>query len=476
MKEIEVNAIKEIEKWLKEKAIQQQESLVTEGTPLEANLSTNDISLDVSLVTEAYAEKTLVDTVASDIEYADIGPSYDSDTVSEVHHDTFENVFAHGIQNYEQPESIPDTYVVNENNSNIIFDIPNMDPDRGQTAQTLHTLLPKQDNVYMGKQALGFENQNDVENPFVLNKAKELAPNNVKRIARNRLSEEFEPLVKDVNLQLKCFEKGLVKEMKDDLKYVTSLEDEFDDTYKKFDKVFQKIESMKKKMFDSRISNDFLQKYLYDYDPSSVESESGENKILFRNKTSSFETKIKELEMTLAQQIKDFKDAKGDFSKKTEKFETYFEKLENAKLSLNYNWIARFKILNPKKISKENGKQFYDSVINGPLQYRTVEVLATPTLLQTTRQITYEDLTKAEKIHESCDIRATNIVLQYLPPDVYSLVNYHIVSKEIWDKVKLLIKGSELSLQERESNLYNEFDTFTSEKGETIHSYYLRFS
>ncbi|GJY73424.1 hypothetical protein Tco_0477855 [Tanacetum coccineum] len=52
---------------------------------------------------------------------------------------------------------------------------------------------------------------------------------NINRIARNRLSKEFEPLVKDVNLQLNYFEKGLVKEMKDDLKYVTSLEDEFDE-------------------------------------------------------------------------------------------------------------------------------------------------------------------------------------------------------------------------------------------------------
>ncbi|GKC63506.1 hypothetical protein Tco_1096104, partial [Tanacetum coccineum] len=35
-----------------------------------------------------------------------------------------------GIQRHEQPESIPDTYEVNENNSNIIYDIPNTDPDR----------------------------------------------------------------------------------------------------------------------------------------------------------------------------------------------------------------------------------------------------------------------------------------------------------------------------------------------------------
>ncbi|GKE24727.1 hypothetical protein Tco_1436239 [Tanacetum coccineum] len=77
-----------------------------------------------------------------------------------------------------------------------------------------------------------------------------------------------------------------------------------------------------------------LQKSLYDSDPFIVESESGEKKILFRNDTSSFKTKIKELEMTLAQQTKDFEDTKVDFSKKTNNFETYFVKLEKTKVVL----------------------------------------------------------------------------------------------------------------------------------------------
>ncbi|GJQ95604.1 hypothetical protein Tco_0006743 [Tanacetum coccineum] len=62
----------------------------------------------------------------------DIGPLYDSDIITEVPHssyDTFENVFAHGIQSHEQPESNPDTYMVNENNSNVISNIPYMDLD-----------------------------------------------------------------------------------------------------------------------------------------------------------------------------------------------------------------------------------------------------------------------------------------------------------------------------------------------------------
>ncbi|GJU58102.1 hypothetical protein Tco_1235868 [Tanacetum coccineum] len=57
--------------------------------------------------------------------------------------------------------------------------------------------------------------------------------------------------------------------------------------------------------------------------------------------------------------------------------------------------------------------------------------------------------------------------------DVYTLVNHHTVAKEILDRVKLLIEGTRLSLQERESKLYNEFDRFTSKKGETIYVYYL---
>ncbi|GJW00352.1 retrovirus-related pol polyprotein from transposon TNT 1-94 [Tanacetum coccineum] len=96
---------------------------VTTSEQLEENNSSwNDVDV----------EKILVVAVDSDIEYADIGLSYDSDTVSEVHHDTFENVFAHGIPSHEPLESIQDTYVVNENNSNIISNIPNMDPDRGK--------------------------------------------------------------------------------------------------------------------------------------------------------------------------------------------------------------------------------------------------------------------------------------------------------------------------------------------------------
>ncbi|GJV13805.1 hypothetical protein Tco_1355346 [Tanacetum coccineum] len=122
---------------------------------------------------------------------------------------------------------------------------------------------------------------------------------------------------------------------------------------------------------------------------------------------------------------------------------------------------------------KENGKLLVDLVLNGRFDYGTVTKTRTATTPATVRKRRYDELTEAEKIHEACDIKATNIVLQGLPQDIYNLVNHHEEAKHIWDRVKLLIEGSKISLQEREAKLYDEFEMFTSVPGETINSYYL---
>nr|GEX18236.1 retrovirus-related Pol polyprotein from transposon TNT 1-94 [Tanacetum cinerariifolium] len=67
-----------------------------------------------------------------------------------------------------------------------------------------------------------------------------------------------------------------------------------------------------------------------------------------------------------------------------------------------------------------------------------------------TRIKKYEELFVVEKLQDDCDLKATNIILQGLPPDVYAIVNNHKVAKEILDRVKLLMQGMELSLQGNE--------------------------
>ncbi|GKC18753.1 hypothetical protein Tco_1020903, partial [Tanacetum coccineum] len=76
-------------------------------------------------------------------------------------------------------------------------------------------------------------------------------------------------------------------------------------------------------------------------------------------------------------------------------------------------------------------------------------------LLGPKRPRTYEDLSDTKKKRYDADVRATNIVLQGLPKDIYKLINHNIDTKAIWDNVKMLLAGSELTKEDRESQLYN---------------------
>ncbi|GJU92503.1 hypothetical protein Tco_1304926, partial [Tanacetum coccineum] len=63
-----------------------------------------------------------------------------------------------------------------------------------------------------------------------------------------------------------------------------------------------------------------------------------------------------------------------------------------------------------------------------------------------------------------------------LPKDIYILINHYTDAKDIWDNVKMLLEGSELIKDDRESQLYDDFEHFRQNKGETIHDYYVRTS
>ncbi|GKC91148.1 hypothetical protein Tco_1151797, partial [Tanacetum coccineum] len=95
------------------------------------------------------------------------------------------------------------------------------------------------------------------------------------------------------------------------------------------------------------------------------------------------------------------------------------------------SWKSRTKLFIQ---GKDHGQIILNSVENGPLIW--------PTVAQencTVRLKTYEELSDKEKLQADYDLKATSIVLQGLPPDVYALVNHHKISKEIWDRVNLLI-------------------------------------
>ncbi|GJV06855.1 hypothetical protein Tco_1344511 [Tanacetum coccineum] len=87
-------------------------------------------------------------------------------------------------------------------------------------------------------------------------------------------------------------------------------------------------------------------------------------------------------------------------------------------------------------LGKDNGENIMKSITEGPFQWNT-------------------PLYAKEKERYKADIRATNILLQGIPKDIYTLINHYTDAKDIWDNVKMILEGSELTKDDRESPIYS---------------------
>ncbi|GJZ62940.1 hypothetical protein Tco_0619361 [Tanacetum coccineum] len=85
--------------------------------------------------------------------------------------------------------------------------------------------------------------------------------------------------------------------------------------------------------------------------------------------------------------------------------------------------------------NREHGRMILESVKHGPLIWPTVKENG---VIRTKK---YDELYAAKKIQVDYDMKATNIFLQGLPADIYSLVNHHRVAKDLWERVQLLMRG-----------------------------------
>ncbi|GJW12241.1 hypothetical protein Tco_1578068, partial [Tanacetum coccineum] len=112
--------------------------------------------------------------------------------------------------------------------------------------------------------------------------------------------------------------------------------------------------------------------------------------------------------------------------------------------------------------NREHKRMILESVKNGPLIWPMVEENG---VIRTKK---YAKLSTAKKIQVDCDMKATNIILQGLPADIYSLMNHHRLAKDLWERVQLLMQVKSLTKQERECKLYDAFDKFTHINGESL--------
>nr|GFB58218.1 hypothetical protein [Tanacetum cinerariifolium] len=76
------------------------------------------------------------------------------------------------------------------------------------------------------------------------------------------------------------------------------------------------------------------------------------------------------------------------------------------------SWKSRIELY---MLNHLNGRMILESLEQGPLIWPTVDVEGV------TRPKKYSELSAAEAIQADCDIKATNIILQGLPPEVYAL-------------------------------------------------------
>nr|GEW74235.1 hypothetical protein [Tanacetum cinerariifolium] len=131
------------------------------------------------------------------------------------------------------------------------------------------------------------------------------------------------------------------------------------------------------------------------------------------------------------------------------------------------SWKSRMELY---MLNRQHGRMILESVESGPLLWPSIEEN------RVTRLKKYSELSPIEAIQADCDVKATNIILQGLPLEVYALVSTHKVAKELWERIQMLMQGTSLTKQERECKLYDEFDKFAYMKGESLRDYYLRFS
>lgn len=111
------------------------------------------------------------------------------------------------------------------------------------------------------------------------------------------------------------------------------------------------------------------------------------------------------------------------------------------------------------------------SVFEGPLIWPNITPEAKATSVRK-----YKELDPPDVIQANCDVKATNIILQGLPPEIYSLFSHHRIAKELWARILTLMQGTSLSQQECECKLYDAFDRFTYIPGESLHDYHWRFT
>nr|GEZ51087.1 hypothetical protein [Tanacetum cinerariifolium] len=129
--------------------------------------------------------------------------------------------------------------------------------------------------------------------------------------------------------------------------------------------------------------------------------------------------------------------------------------------------------------SRPNGKMIVDCIENRPYVRQIIATPGEPDLpvpvLESFHKQTEEELTETDIKRKNANDQAIQTIPLGLPEDIYAAVDSCETTKEIWERHRQMMKGSDIGEQEKKAKLFNEWEKFMSTDGESIKSYYHRF-
>lgn len=370
-----------------------------------------------------------------DTEDDHIRPSSDIEILAMVQHshahdnvDIFDNVFAHDQTHPAYPESISDTYVVEQNDSNITFATPDMDPNRGEPTQDGSSY--EQDRALFASLINNFKHEID--------KCKN--DNHEAKQANVFLNKELERFKE---MEKHQYQQNQQQQHHQQQSYQQPSQSHFHQQ-------------------PFRPQQQYLMMQQHQIIPQQQPYPMSQHPIQYSSKQPHW------------------------FDRLCEVITTQQSRHEAGSLDTppmltpgNYvQWASCF--LRFIELRKPHGKFMKQVILEAPFQWSTRleggDPSTDPPRAPVEKLLPESLLTKEQKLHREADEYAMIYILQGIPNPIYRSVDAQKMVKAMWEHVHLLMEGTQLNKDDMKSKLYMEYTNITIEPGETLESYYHRFT
>ncbi|GJY38410.1 hypothetical protein Tco_0424774 [Tanacetum coccineum] len=134
-------------------------------------------------------------------------------------------------------------------------------------------------------------------------------------------------------------------------------------------------------------------------------------------------------------------------------------------------WESRFRKFLDNKL--EDGERMWHSIEKGPYERPLITDLDND---QEKILEPFSKMAKSNKKQYIVDVKVMNYLLQAIPNDIYNSVDAFKSAKDMWERIKRLMFGSNVTSHVRHSRLMDEFDKFAAKEKESLESVYERLT